>query len=261
VSSRLEDLRDLAVMLDQGKITQQEYDVVKAELIDAPADEWDEPTTVPQGEEPVPGTEPEPPAGWRGLLVGIPPLYRAAAAGAMLVLVAGVVLAASGDTAGSVRADRSGTVAATAGPTADSLGVMLSDLTARWNEVGDPPSINGGIMTAPEPGRFDSFVYRFEGTAVLAGAYDPADGSVHALLARASLLDEAAGSLFIHLCHLLKPGSQACLDEFVQATGTFGIPHSDLAGTETTLSWELEGQTWEVEIAEDVETIRVRTAD
>jgi hypothetical protein len=59
----------------------------------------------------------------------------------------------------------------------------------------------------------------------------------------------------------LKPGSQACLDEFVQATGTFGIPHSDLAGTETTLSWELEGQTWEVEIAEDVETIRVRTAD
>jgi hypothetical protein len=113
-------------------------------------------------------------------------------------------------------------------------------------------------MTSPEPGRLDSFLYRFQGNAVLAGAYDPADGSVHALMARASLHDEAANSLFIHLCHVVQPASQACLDAFVEVTGTFGMPHSELAGMQTELAWELDGQAWELQIADDVETIRVQ---
>jgi hypothetical protein len=123
--------------------------------------------------------------------------------------------------------------------------------------VGDPPSINGGITTSPEPGPLDSFLYRFESGAVLAGAYDPADGSVHAIMARASLHDEAAGNLFIHLCHLLQPGIQACLDDYVEMTGTFGNPHSDLIGTDSTWSWELDDVSWELMIVDDVETIRV----
>jgi hypothetical protein len=45
VSSRLEDLRDLAVMLDEGKVTQEEYDIVKAELLDAPGEEWEDPVS------------------------------------------------------------------------------------------------------------------------------------------------------------------------------------------------------------------------
>jgi hypothetical protein len=255
VSSRLDDLRDLAEMLDGGKITQREYDVVKAELLDAPAQEWESPEQIALD----PGSEPDSTAGWRALLAEFPPIYRAAAIGAGLVLVAGVFLAATSDTAGSVRADPSSIrAAAPVAPAPDSLGLLLTDLVGRWNEVGDPPTINGSIMTSPEPGRLDSFLYRFQGNAVLAGAYDPADASVHALMARASLHDEAASSLFIHLCHVLQPASQTCLDAFVAVTGTFGMPHSELAGTQTELAWELDGQAWELQIADDVETIRVQ---
>jgi hypothetical protein len=261
VSSRLDDLRNLAVMLDEGKITQREYDVVKAELLDAPTEEWGQPealTPVPVSD---PDPEPDPPTGWRVVLAEFPPIYRVAAIGAGLVLVTGVFLAATSDTAGSVRADSSSSrAAASAGPAPDSMGVLLTDLPASWNEVADPPAITGGILTSPEPGRLDSFLYQFEGTAVLAGAYDPIDGSVHALMARVSVHDESASSLFIHLCHLLQPGSQACLDEFIRATGTFGKPHIELAGTDLAMTWELEGQIWELEIADDIETIRVQRA-
>jgi hypothetical protein len=244
-------------MLDEGKVTQEEYDKVKAELLDASAEEW---------EDPVPATiddddaEPdlETTGARRGLLAGIPPIYRLAAVGAVLVLATGALLAAGGDTAGSVTADRSSIRAAVpAGPADDSLGVLLVDVSTGWNEVGDPPPINGGIMTSPEPGPLDSFLYRFESGAVLAGAYDPSDGSVHALMARASLHDEAAGSLFIHLCHLLQPGAQVCLDSYIEKTGTFGKTHDDLIGTDSNQTWELGDQTWELEIEADVETIRV----
>jgi hypothetical protein len=254
--SRLDDLRDLAQMLDQGKITQTEYDVVKAELLDAPAEEWEMTQATP---EPDPETDPDPTGGWRALLAEFPPIYRLAAVGAGLVLVAGVFLAATSDTAGPVRADSSAIrAAAPTGPAPDSLGVLLTDLVGRWNEVGDPPTINGSLMTSPEPGRLDSFLYRFEGNSVLAGAYDPADGSVHALMARASLHDESSSSLFIHLCHVVNPGSQACLDAFLEVTGTFGQPHSALVGTEAELGWDLEGQAWELQISDEVETIRVQ---
>ncbi len=257
MSSRLDDLRDLAVMLDEGKVTQQEYDIVKAELLDAPAEEWED---LEQATFEDDDSEPDPDASVarRGFLTGIPPIYRLAAAGATAVLVAGALLAAGGGTAGSVRADHTSIrAAAPAGPAAASLGVLLVDVSTAWNEVGDPPTINGGIVTSPEPGPLDSFLYRFESGAVLAGAYDPSDGSVHALMARASLHDDEAGSLFIHLCHLLQPGVQACLDDYIEMTGTFGKPHSDLIGTETNQEWELGDQTWELEIADDVETIRV----
>jgi hypothetical protein len=255
VSSRLEDLRDLASMLDEGKITQSEYDVVKAELLDAPAADWE-----PEAK-PIPESEPEPerPGGWGAFLEGIPPIYRIAAAGAGLVLLAGVILAASSDTAGSVEADASAIRAASpVGPAPDSLGLTLTELPGRWNEVADPPTINAGILATLEPGRLDSFIYRFEGTAVLAGAYDPVDGSVHAIMARASIHDSAASTLFTHLCHVLQPGSPACLDAYLQVTGTFDKPHSELEGTESDLAWDLDDQAWQLEIRDDVETIRVR---
>jgi hypothetical protein len=257
VSSRLEDLRDLAVMLDEGKVTQEEYDIVKAELLDAPAEEWEGPASATiDFDDAEPDTEPT--GARRGLLAGIPPTYRLAAVGAFLVLVAGALLAAGGDSSGSVRADNSSIrAAAPVGPAADSLGVLLVDVSTGWNEVGDPPTINGGIMTSPEPGPLDSFLYRFESGAVLAGAYDPSDGSVHGLMARASLHDEAAGNLFIHLCHLLQPGAQVCLDSYLENTGTFGKTHDELIGTDSRHTWELGAQTWNLEIEADVETIRV----
>jgi hypothetical protein len=244
-------------MLDEGKVTREEYDIVKAELLDAPAEEWEDPEAA-SSEDDDAGPDTEATGARRGLLAGIPPIYRLAAVGAFLVLVTGALLAAGGDTAGSVRADRSSIrAAAPTGPAADSLGVLLADVSTGWNEVGDPPAMNGGIMTSPEPGPLDSFLYQFESGAVLAGAYDPSDGSVHALMARASLHDEAAGNLFIHLCHLLQPGAQVCLDSYIEKTGTFGKTHDELIGTDSHQTWELGAQTWKLEIEADVETIRV----
>jgi hypothetical protein len=248
-------------MLDEGKITKREYEMVKAELLDAPADDWEEPVPVAIEADEQGEGELEAEIGWRALLADFPPIYRAAAVGALMVLVVGVFLAARDTATGSVRADpssaRTGWVAS---PAPDSLGVLLAELPDVWNEVGDPPSLDGGIRTSPEPGRLDSFLYQFQGGAVLAGAYDPMDGSVHALMARASLHDEVSSGLYTHLCHLLQPGSQACLDAFLQETGTFGKPHAELAGTDASLTWDLDGQVWEIVIDDDVETIRVRPA-
>ena len=145
-------------------------------------------------------------------------------------------------------------------PAPESLGIVLDDLADGWNAVPDPPLINGGVMTSPEAGPLDSFLHDFDGSAVLAGAYDPSDGSVYALMARSGLHDESVSSLYVHLCYLLHPGSQECLEAFVEETGMFGKAHTDLAGAEHTAEWEFEGHQWQVGIAGDVETIRVRAA-
>ena len=179
----------------------------------------------------------------------------------MLVLVIGFFLNGNGDAAGSVTADRASNAPALSSPAPESLGIVLDDLADGWNAVPDPPLINGGVMTSPEAGPLDSFLHNFDGSAVLAGAYDPSDGSVYALMARSGLHEESVSSLYVHLCYLLHPGSQECLETFVEETGMFGRAHADLAGGEHTAEWEFEGQQWQVAIAGDVETIRVRAAE
>ena len=262
VSSRLEDLRDLARMLDEGKISQSEYDIVKTEVLDAPADEWDSPTAVaPPDEDEDKGPDGEQVAGWRAAFDQIPTMYRVAAAGAVLVLVIGFFLNGNGDAAGSVTADRVPNTPAPSSPAPESLGIVLDDLTSGWNAVPDPPLINGGVMTSPEAGPLDSFLHNFDGSAVLAGAYDPSDRSVYALMARSGLHDESLSTMYVHVCYLLHPASQECLEAFVEETGMFGKAHADFADTERTAEWEFEGQQWQVAIAGDVETIRVRAAE
>ena len=107
MSSRLEDLRDLARMLDEGKISQSEYDIVKTELIQAPAEEWEASADLAltaEDEEQVPDEEPA--EGWRGVVGRVPTIYRVAAAGAVLVMVTGFFLWGRGDAAGSVTVDK-----------------------------------------------------------------------------------------------------------------------------------------------------------
>ena len=249
-------------MLDEGKISQSEYDIVKTEVLEAPAEEWEPPTAVaPPDEDEDKGPDDEKVAGWRRAFDQIPTIYRLAAAGAVLVLVIGFFLNGNGDAAGSVTADRASNAPAPSSPAPESLGIVLDDLADGWNAVPDPPLINGGVMTSPEAGPLDSFLHNFDGSAVLAGAYDPSDGSVYALMARSGLHDESVSSLYVHLCYLLHPGSQECLEAFVEETGMFGKAHADLAGGEHTAEWEFEGQQWQVAIAGDVETIRVRAAE
>jgi len=261
VSSRLEDLRDLARMLDEGKISQSEYDIVKTEILEAPAEEW-EPTAdlafADEHEEEKP--EDKPGAGWRRAFDQIPKIYRVAAAGAMFVLVIGFFINGDGGAAASVTANRASLASAASGPTPDSLGIVLDGLADGWNAVPEPPLITGGVMTSPEAGPLDSFLHNFDGSAVLAGAYDPSDGSVYALMAKTGLLNESASSLYVHLCYLLHPGSQGCLDTFVEETGMFGRAHADFTGTEHAADWEFEGHQWQMGIAGDVETIRIQSA-
>ena len=91
MSSRVEDLRDLAQMLDEGKITQSEYDLVKKELLEAPADDWEIELDVADPEGSVEESDGEGEAGpsWRAHLGEIPTRYRAALVVALVVLVAG----------------------------------------------------------------------------------------------------------------------------------------------------------------------------
>jgi hypothetical protein len=256
-------------MLDEGKISQREYDIVKTELLAAPSEEWvaERPSSVPDStaEDSDTETRPEearnPLASWLAILRRLPTPYRAGLVGAVLVLVVAVFIATRSDAAGTVTAVSSDRTRVAAEAPGESLGIALVELTEGWNQVEDPPHISGGITTSPEPGPLDSFLHRFNESALLAGAYDPANGYVHALMVSSSLHYEAVPNLFVHLCYLLHPGSSACLETFVEEAGLFGRTAADLIGTVRTASWEFEGQDWEFEIAEDVETIRVQGAD
>jgi hypothetical protein len=142
----------------------------------------------------------------------------------------------------------------------ETLGFTLDQLSEGWNQVEHPPRISGGIATSPEPGPLDSFLHRFNDSAFLAGAYDPSNGYVSALMVSASLHYDAVPNLYVHLCYLLHPGSQECLEMFVEETGLFGKTTADILETEQTAAWEFEGDKWRFEIAAEVETIRVQAS-
>ena len=262
MSSRLEDLRDLTRMLDEGKISQSEYDIVKKELLEAPAEEWatvrDEAGETTTSDEP-PEDGLTPAAEVLSSLRGIPTIYRAALAGAVLVLVVGGFIATRSDAAGSVTVrPEPGAVSVVVDPPAGSLGIAFADLAERWNEVDHPPQVSRGISVSPEPGPLDSFLHRFDSSAILAGAYDRSDGFVYALMVRASLHDPDISNLYVHLCYLLHPGSQGCLDTFIEEMGMFGRAHADLMGSNFETAWQFEGHEWDVVLAGDIETIRVQ---
>ena len=140
------------------------------------------------------------------------------------------------------------------------MGFRLDDLADGWNDVADPPLITGGVTTAPEPGRLDSFVYRFDRGSFVAGAYDPSDGSVYALMTQSEIDDPSVSNLCVHLCYLLHPGSQGCLDTFIEETGMFGKVPADFAGAEHSAKWDFEEHGWQLDIVDDAETIRVQAA-
>jgi hypothetical protein len=266
VSSRIEDLRDLARMLDEGKISQSEYDIVKKDLLNAPSEEWLSAAVISQNDSSEEPTEvddlPDGGAGrwggWLAMILGIPTTYRLALVGAVLVLVVGGVIATRTDATGTIPAVPRSQTTIPAAPPDESLGVGLEDLAEGWNAVEDPPRISGGIVTSPEPGPLDSFLHRFNDSALLAGAYDPGNGYISGLMVSSSLHYAAAPNLYVHVCYLLHPGSQPCLEMYVEETGLFGKGPSDLIGTEKLVEWEFEGTEWRFEVADDIQTIRVQ---
>ena len=139
-----------------------------------------------------------------------------------------------------------------------SLAVKITQVSERWNEVDLPPQISSGFILHPEVGQFDSFTYRFNDSSLMAGAYDPSDEYVYAFMASSWLSDEAAPHISLHLCHLTQPYSQECIDAFHQV-GLGGQPLASYADLETPYEteWTLGEHTWRLEIAENVQTIRV----
>ena len=321
VSSRLEDLSELARLLDDGKITQREFEVVKTELLEAPVEEWaDTPMevealiidgedaeveTVPAGipveegesENDEAATDPD----WLVFAKQIPQLYWASLGAAVLTLFLGGTFApiawiavavsavalirvkdegmrwmaytglalgllfttfalfASGEEvveAPPLAATASGSETVSEVPEG-SLGIEFADLKEGWNAVPDPPLIVTGITTSPEVGPLDSFLYRFDDAAVLAGAYNPADGHVYALMAKVGIGHEARANMFVHLCYLLYPGTQDCFDTYMDESGVYGKTTEELSAGDQLSNWEFRGNEWRVEVVDDVETIRV----
>jgi len=137
----------------------------------------------------------------------------------------------------------------------DSLGLKLAGLTAAWNEVSSPPSITKGIPRTPETGRFDGFTFRFNESSLLAGAYDDRTEDLYALLVRSWLSDENAERLIIHLCHVVHPHNQGCLDSYRQV-GLDGGTLEDFRDQTRQVEWVIDGVRWSLEIEENIQSIR-----
>ena len=137
-----------------------------------------------------------------------------------------------------------------------SLGVKLAYVAERWNEVALPPPITGGFIRNPESGQFDSFTYRFNQSSLLAGAYDPANDYVYAVMTSSWLSDESATRLSQHVCHLVNPYSQECLDDFAKK-GLLGQPLESYRDLEHQTEWTIGEQVWRLHIVDNIQTIRV----
>ena len=268
MGSRVEDLLSLARMLDEGKVSQEEYEVVKAELLAAPVEEWDDPADAPEagGDSESPAEvssaeisdlppAPEPAAAiqqWIERAKEVPAQYRWGV-GALLVVLLGLMLFGGGESppvqaAGLPAVDAEPMEAAVPG----SLGIRLEEIEPAWNSAGIPPPIMGAFALTPESGPLDSFLYRFDDAAILAGAYEPNQGAVYALMLRVGMLHESRSDLNSHLCHLLHPYDQSCLDS---------LASQDAPDGEHDATWSLHGNTWRLSISGDVETIRVIAPD
>jgi len=139
---------------------------------------------------------------------------------------------------------------------AGSLSLKIGEIPELWNGLGHPPAMTRGLVMETQAGQYDSFQYRFDSAASLAGAYDPSDGSVHALMASIGLAHQAAPYFYLHLCFMLHPYSQECIDAYLEE-GLGGKQIADYAGQRHAVQWEFDGQVWKLEIAGDIQTIRV----
>lgn len=137
-----------------------------------------------------------------------------------------------------------------------SLGVDLGELAELWNGVDEAPSITKGFVRNTESGDYDSFIYRFDDWGRLAGAYDPSDDFVYALLATGVFSQEATSQLYLHLCFVVHPYSQECIDRYFE-DGLSGGSLADFDGVAHEAEWQIEDKTWRLSTEGNVLTIRV----
>jgi hypothetical protein len=145
-------------------------------------------------------------------------------------------------------------------PEAGSLGFFLDDLPELWNTVDTPPRINRGLTRQSEVGEYDTFVYRFGNQTQVAGAFDPADEAVYALLVSGPFDNPATSQLYLHLCYVVAPFSQECIDSYVES-GLDGGTLGDFTDQVREAEWTLGSQTWRLEIGQNLLAIRVYGED
>jgi hypothetical protein len=141
-------------------------------------------------------------------------------------------------------------------PVAGSLGMYVEDLPELWNTVSDPPEIRGAFTRYTESGEYDSFLYRFGEWGRFAGAYDRENDAVYALAASGQFQNSAAADLYLHVCYIVEPFSQECIEAYF-AQGLEGGVLDDYIDGSRDASWQLGENTWSVEIEGNVLTLRV----
>lgn len=145
-------------------------------------------------------------------------------------------------------------------PIPGSLGVYMGQITEAWNTVDGPPAISRGLTRHNEIGEYDSFIYRFGDWGRLAGAYDPGNEALYALVATGQFSGAGADQLYLHLCFVVAPYSQECIEAY-RTQGLDGGSLEDFADTSHRSEWSLGDHLWRLEIDQNVLTIRVYGAD
>lgn len=250
VSERLNQLVDLSRMRDAGTISEEEFAELKAELLAAASEVDATDVETPADPEQTQWQQAKQIAADYPRVVGM-------GVGLAIVLIFVLIYVSRGEDAIPIGADPPplGDTEGTPLPT-DSLGIDFSDLPDMWNGVDQPPLVEGGIARSLESGPFDSFLYRFDDSAVLAGAYDPGDDAIYALMVRASLDHGDISNMYLHVCYLLHPFSQECIDAYWKE-GLKGKELADFMQEDHFSTWSFLGNEWRVEIVDGVQTLRV----
>lgn len=141
-------------------------------------------------------------------------------------------------------------------PVAGSLGMYVEDLPELWNTVSDPPEIRGAFTRYTESGEYDSFLYRFGDWGRFAGAYDRENDAIYALAASGQFHNAAVADLYLHLCYIVEPFSQECIEAYFEEGLEGGVLDDYIDGSHQA-SWQLGANTWSVEIDGNVLTLRV----
>lgn len=145
-------------------------------------------------------------------------------------------------------------------PIPGSLGIYMDQVVDSWNTVEGPPRINRGLTRHNEIGEYDTFIYRFGDWGRLAGAYDPENEAIYALLITGTFSAPDTDQLYLHLCYVLAPYSQDCIDSYHEE-GLDGGTLGDFADVSHEAEWTVGDGTWRLQIDQNVMTIRVYGPD
>ena len=140
-----------------------------------------------------------------------------------------------------------------------SLGIHMDEVTDAWNTLEGEPRITKGLTRYNETGEYDTFIYRFGEWGRLAGAFDPDNEALYAVLAAGWLTEAPTSQLYLRLCFMVAPYSQECVDSYFEQ----GLGETALEDLERPYrsEWKVAEHTWRLEIEENLLTIRVFGAD